>query len=445
MTNFLASVLPAAGWLHSYAFLGVALACIALVGFLIFLILFEPGLEYKVEAPEAPLASDAYLHQLGALADAQVHPHNRVEVLTDGEQFYRAELDAVRGAKQTVNVEFYIFEPGEAARRFLDALTERARAGVAVKLVLDAVGSHSARAALFDELRAAGGRVAWYHPLRWYNFKRLNNRTHRDLVVVDGRVAFLGGAGVADHWLLDHPGHPRWRDTMVRVEGDAVASLQATFAENWLESAGEILTGDRYFPYPPPGEDTDRAGSATGLVVNSTPSAGRATRARVLFQLLLASARHSIHITSPYFLPDRGGRDELVRAIRERGVSVTVLTTGQHSDQLLTRRASRRVYGDLLKAGVEIHEYQPAMMHAKVMVVDGLWSVVGSTNFDPRSFGHNDEVNLALRDPALATRLDEDFARDLARAQRITLEEWQRRPVWERVTECLSRLLERQQ
>ena len=434
--------LSAADWLHSPVAAAVAAACVALVAFLVFLVLFEPGLAYRAEAPEAPLDSDAFLHQLGALADAQVHPNTRVEVLTDGEQFYPAELAAVAAATRTINAEFYILDPGEAARRFLAALADRARAGVAVNLLLDAVGSHKAGGELFAELRAAGGRVAFYHPLRWYNFKRLNNRTHRDLLVVDGAVGFLGGAGVSDHWLLDRPDHPRWRDTMVRVDGGAVPSLQATFVENWLEAADEVLTGDRYFPFPPPG---DGRGGAPGLVVNSTPSAGRATRARILFQVLLASARRNVHITTPYFLPDHSVRGELVKAVRERGVAVRVVTAGDRSDNPMTRRASRRVYGELLAAGVEIHEFQPAMMHAKALVVDGVWGVVGSTNVDTRSFGHNDEVHLAVRDPAFAARLDEDFARDLARSRRVTLEEWRRRPLRERVVESLTRVLDRQQ
>lgn len=439
--------LLAAGWLHSPAFLVflvLALACIALVAFLFFLVLFEPILAYKVEAPEAPIDSEAFLHQLAALADAGVHPHNRVEVLTDGPQFYDAELAAIAAAARTVNVEFFILKPGEAAGRFLGALTERARAGVAVKLLLDAVGSQKSEDEQFRELRAAGGQVAFYHPLRWYNFKRLNNRTHRDLVIVDGKVGFLGGAGVSDDWLLDRPPEaPRWRETMVRVDGDAVPSLQGAFIENWLEAVEEVLTGDGYFPFPPVGPE--KPGDSPGLVVNSSPSAGRATRARILFQVLLASARSNIHITTPYFLPDRSIRAELIKAIQGRGVSVKVLTSGDKCDNTTMRRASRRVYGEVLEGRVEIHEFQPAMMHAKVLVVDGLWGVVGSTNFDTRSFAHNDEVNLAVRDPAFAARLDEDFARDLTRSHRVTLEEWRRRPLREKVSESLGSILERQQ
>jgi cardiolipin synthase len=289
-----------------------------------------------------------------------------------------------------------------------------------------------------EELRRAGGRVFWYHPIRWYTLPRINNRTHRELIIVDGRLAFVGGAGFADVWRFDRPGKKRWRDTMFRVQGDVVRSLQASFVENWIESSGEILTGEHYFP------ECSAQGTATSLVVNSSPTTGLSTRGRVLFQTLLACARKSIFIATPYFVPDKSVRREIVRAVG-RGVRVRIITPGRHSDQLLTRRSSRRLYGPLLEAGAEIYEYQPAMMHVKSLVVDELWSVVGSTNFDNRSFGLNDEVNLAVCDASLAQRLLEDFARDLAVSRAIDYREWQRRSLLERGHEWLGRLLERQQ
>jgi cardiolipin synthase len=234
---------------------------------------------------------------------------------------------------------------------------------------------------------------------------------------------------------------------MVRIAGDLALGLQVTFAENWLEAQDEILTGDEYFPECRQMSRDERPASperAAGLVVVSAPSAGRSTRARVLFQTLMASAKQSIHINSPYFLPDRSARRELIKAA-ERGVKVTIITPGDHADHLMTRRASRRRYGELLKAGIEIYEYQPAMIHVKAMVIDGVWSVVGSTNFDNRSFGINDEVNLAARCRPLASRLNEDFLRDLQVSRQITLEMWERRPISERVVEMLGMVIERQQ
>lgn len=426
--------------MDSTTFLVIAIIAIIAQGFLLFLALFEPGLDYKISVPSsAPLESEDFLRMIEALTDAKIHRQSQVEVLTNGEVYYEAELEAIREARHNINLEAYIFQKGEVAGRFIEALTERARAGVRVNLVLDAIGSFATWESYYKELTAAGGRVAWYHPLQWHTLSRFNNRTHRELITIDGRIGFIGGAGFADHWLLDRDGKRRWRDTMFRIEGAAVLSLQTTFAENWLEASGEILTGNEYFPLY-------EVESATAmLVVNSSPSAGRSTHARMLYQTLLASAQKRIRITTPYFLPDRSARAELVRAITERGVDVRIITPGQHSDHLLTRRSSRRLYGDLLHAGARIYEYEPAMIHAKTMVVDGVWSVVGSTNFDNRSFGLNDEVNLAAFDEEMAARVEEDFARDMSESREVSYEEWRERSIFERAHEQLGRVLERQQ
>jgi cardiolipin synthase len=428
-------------------FLYFAIPALVIVAVLILLVLFEPGLEYAVEAPNHPLDSEEYLCLIGALADAQVRRDSRAEVLTNGARFYEAQLDAIRAARRSINLEAYIFRKDAIGRRFVDALTERARAGVKVNVVLDAIGSFTTWEKTFDDLRKAGGRVCWYQPIRWHTLKRFNNRTHRELLIVDGETGFIGGAGIGDVWNTGEKGEPAWRDTVVRVTGDLVIGLQSTFAENWLEAADEILVGDEYLPACPQKSRDDgpaAAGEAAGLVVNSAPSAGRSTRARILFQILLASARHTIHITSPYFLPDASVRRELLKAVR-RGVTVKVIAPGDHADHLMTRRASRRRYGELLEGGAEIYEYEPAMIHAKILIIDGTWAVVGSTNFDNRSFGLNDEVNLAARSTPLARRLTEDFLRDLQQSRQITLDEWRRRPISERVVETLGRVIERQQ
>lgn len=420
-------------------FLVLAVTGIATQLLLVILALFEPGLQYAISEPaREPLDSRDFARMLGVLADAEPHPHTRVDVLANGDVFYEAELEAIRQACSHVCLEAYIFRKGEIGSRFITALAERAAAGVQVRLVLDAVGSFNTWRRTFRELLAAGGQVRWYMPFRWYNLPRFNNRTHRELLVVDGRVGFIGGAGIADHWYRRRGRHERWRDTMFRVEGRAVASLQAMFAENWLESSGELLAGSRYYP------ECQAAGSVAAMVINSTPSIGRSTRARMVFQTLLSSASRSIHITTPYFLPDRSARRILIQAL-QRGVEVKILVPGKHSDHLLTRRSSRRLYGALLKHGAQIYEYQPAMIHAKSLVVDGLWSVVGSTNFDHRSFGLNDEVNLAALDEGLAGRLQHDFQADLAHARRVTYAEWRRRPPLERINEWLGWIIERQE
>jgi cardiolipin synthase len=424
----------------SNTFLVIAVIAIAAQSLLLFLALFEPGLDYKITQPAScPLDSPEFLRILEALTDAKVTRHSSIEVLTNGENYYEAELAAIRRAEHNINIEAYIFKRGRVADEFIEVLTERARAGVRVNLVLDAIGNFTSWDSYFKDLRAAGGRVCWYHPFRWYTLPRINNRTHRELFIVDGRVAFVGGAGVADHWRYPVKDHPRWRDSMFRVEGDAVANLQATFAENWLEASGEILAGTEYFP------TCEMKSSTPSLVVNSSPSAGRSTRARILFQMLLASAQKSILITTPYFLPDRSARAEMVRAIRERGVEIQIVVPGAKSDHAITRNSSRRLYGDLLDAGAKIYEYAPTMMHAKTLVVDGMWSIVGSTNFDNRSFGLNDEVNLAACDASLAVRITEDFERDRAESAPVSYEEWRRRSIFERVHELFGMLLERQQ
>lgn len=418
-----------------------AITGIVLQAFLLFVALFEPALEYKIaERPAPPIASDEFVRLMEAITDGKVHRNNRLEVLTNGDVYYPAELAAIRAAKQTINLEAYIFKKGRVTREFVDTLAERARAGVRVNLLLDAIGNLRTWHSYFANLEHAGGRVAWYHPLAWHRVMRMNNRTHRELIIIDGQVGFIGGSGFADMWRYSEPDYPQWRDTMMRVDGPVVSSLQSAFLENWLEAAGELLTGEPYFPF-----DHGTPGRSGALVVKSSPMAGASTQARVLYQTLLSAASKSVLITTPYFLPDRGVRAEMVRAAKERGVAIRVIAPGKHNDHLLTRRSSRRLYGDLLQAGVKIYEYQPAMIHAKTLVVDGVWSVVGSTNFDNRSFGLNDEANLVTFDPTVASRITSDFEQDARNSREITYDEWKRRPFYEKVPEWFGRFLERQQ
>jgi cardiolipin synthase len=422
---------------------GVAiLAAIALVFFLSSLLggLIGPIPRYKLTNVDDLPANDSerFLEIVEALTDAELNRTGNLEVLTNGPSFYPAELDAIRGATQSINLEAYIFQKSEIARLYVEALTERASAGVQVNLVLDAFGSAGTGRSFFRPLLDAGGKVNWYNSPRWDRLMHMDNRTHRELMIVDGKIGFIGGAGIADQWYSGAHGQPRWRDSVVRVEGEGVSNLQATFAENWLAASGELLTGNAYFPL------IQNDHPLISLVVNSTPTVGGSTRARILFQLLLASARHTISITTPYFLPDKSLTQELCNAV-ERGLRVRILVPGRKSDHMVTRSTSRAGYGELLKAGAEVYEYHPAMIHAKVLSVDGLWVVVGSTNFDNRSFGINDEVNLAVRDTAVAVRLENDTALDIEESRRISLEEWNHRPITERATELMGILIERQQ
>lgn len=426
-------------YVGSTVFLVVAFVAIIIVAVLILVALFGPGLGYKVSAGiDLSNDSDEFLHILEALVDAKVNRQTDLTVFTNGEKFYEEELAALSAAKHNINIEAYIFHEGEIGGRFIDQLAKQASSGVNVNLVLDAIGNARTRKSFFARLERAGGRVSWYNGSRWNKLPRVNNRTHRELLVIDGQVGFIGGAGVADQWWKGQKGAPAWRDTMVRVEGDAVANLQATFAENWLESCGEVLTGPEYFP------KSQIQGEGAVLVVNSTPSGGGATRARILFQILLASARKSIQITTPYFLPDHSITKELIRAVR-RGVKVQILVPGKKSDLWLTRNSSRVAYGELLREGIGIYEYQPSMIHVKVLLIDGIWGVVGSTNFDNRSFGLNDEVNLAAREDDFCQRLTRDFVHDLARSECITFERWRHRSVFSRGPELLGWIFQREQ
>jgi cardiolipin synthase A/B len=420
-------------------FFVIAVLALAAQALVLIVALFGPGLRYRIDHADLRDTPPAdFLRSLEAVADARLSRRTALDVFTNGEEFYPAQLEAIARAERSVHLEAYIFYPGQVGSRFIEALAARARAGVEVRLVLDGVGSARTRLGDFDSLTEAGGRVAFYHPLRFVTLPRYNHRTHREILVVDGAVGFVGGAGFADHWLISTPDRRRWRDTVVRLEGSAVNNLQATFAENWLEACGELLAGERHFPA------VEAGGDSPAMVVNSTPSAGGSTRARVLFQLLIASARKTVHATTPYFLPDHGISDELARAAA-RGADVRVLVPGRHADHLLTRSSSRMAYGRLLSRGVRIFEYGPGMIHAKVLIVDGEWSVVGSTNFDNRSFGLNDEVNLAVCDPRFSERLERDFSHDLADSREISYAEWKGRSLFERGPELLGWIFERQQ
>jgi cardiolipin synthase len=421
-----------------------ALCAVVTLTVLFLLLLFEPNLPYRAIAPRVALASREYVGYLSAIVNARLFSLCDVAVLRDGPAIYAAELAAIRGARRSIHIEVYLFLRGKVGDEMIAALTERATAGEAVRIVVDRIGSLATRDRYFSQLRAAGGKVYWYQPIAWYTLKRFNNRTHRDLLIVDGQTGFVGGVGIADFWIGPPGAGGPWRDTMVRVTGDLVKGLQTSFAENWLEASGEILGEDEFGPPADPPGTTWPPAAGLGLVVNSTPSAGRSTRARILFQVLLASARQSIEIVSPYFLPDRSLTAELLRAV-QRGVKVTVLTPGAWNNHPIARLASRRRYGRLLSGGIEIYEYQPAMIHAKVLIVDDTWCVLGSTNFDNRSFGLNDEVNVAILQEALGRRLEQDFIEDLAQSRAISLEEWKRRPLRERVLALLGSVLERQE
>ncbi len=372
----------------------------------------------------------AFLQTMHALTGSPMTPGNKTEILCNGVQIFPSMLAAIRGAQKTINMEFYIYWDGEVGRLFAEALAERARAGVAVKVILDAVGSSTMSQDLIDFLLRNGIDLEWYHPLRWYTISRFNHRTHRKLLIIDGTIGFSGGVGIADNWLGDAEREDHWRETMIRVEGPVVTQMQFAFMDNWVKSRGELLTGLDYFPQIEP------RGDHLAQVIKSSPSEGSST-VKLLYTISIVSAVKSIWISNAYFVPDADTLQALEGAVR-RGVDVRVIVPGEHTDVPIVRQASRRYYERLLRRGIRIFEYQPTMMHAKTMVVDGVWSTIGSSNFDERSFRLNDEVNVNVYDEGIAAKVEEAFRQDLARSEEIREHKWLKRPGMQKLREKVA-------
>jgi len=371
-----------------------------------------------------------------ALTGAPMCAGNHVTILKNGVQIFPSMLSAIKAAKRTINLEFYIYWDGGIGRLFAEALAERARAGVQVKVILDAVGSSQMSGGLIEFMARNGIDLEWYHPLRWYTISRVNHRTHRKLLIVDGEIGFSGGVGIADTWLGDADSKDHWRETVIRVEGPVVTQMQFAFMDNWVKSRGELLTGLSYFPQVPP------RGNHVTQVIKSSPSEGSST-VKLLYIISIVSATRSIYINNAYFLPDPDTTRALEGAVR-RGVDVRVIVPGELSDVPIARQASRLHYEFLLRRGLRIFEYQPTMMHAKTMVVDGVWTTIGSSNFDDRSFRLNDEVNVNIYDEGIAAQMDAMFEEDVARSQEVSLGRWYRRPRFSKLKESFADLFKRQ-
>ncbi|MGE5169823.1 MAG: phospholipase D-like domain-containing protein [Rudaea sp.] len=379
------------------------------------------------------ISDPQFQRTLGVLLGPDILPGNRFEVLLNGDEIFPPMLDAIRHAQKTITFETYIYWSGRIGDEFANALAERARAGVKVHVLLDWVGSVRMEEQLVRVMTDAGAEVRRYHAPKWYTIDKLNNRTHRKLLIVDGAVGFTGGVGIGDEWQGHAQDPDHWRDTHFKVEGPVVAQMQAVFNDNWTKATGNVLHGETYFPPIRP------AGDERGQVFASSPSGGSESM-RLMYLLIINAAVRSIELSSAYFLPDDLARDTIVAAVR-RGVRVRVITPGRFTDAALARRASRAMWGDLLRAGVEIYEYEPTMYHCKVLVADDLLVSAGSTNFDDRSFRLNDEESINIYDAAFAKQQVEVFGQDLARSRRITLEEWQARPWTEKLWEHVAALL----
>ena len=390
---------------------------------------WRPAHLYSVDDPQ-------FLRTMGVMLGPSISSGNRVDDLLNGDQIFPSMLAAIRSAQQTITFETYIYWSGSIGHDFSTALAERARAGVRVHVLIDWVGSSKIDATFLREMQDAGVELLRYNKPRWYSVGKVNNRTHRKLLVVDGRVGFTGGVGIADKWLGDAQTPDHWRDTHFRIEGPAVAQVQAAFVDNWTKASGAVLHGSAYFPALQP------AGDQRAQMFISSPGGG-AESMQLMYLLSISAASSSIRLSMAYFVPDDVSIDAFVDALK-RGVRVQFILPGGEIDTEVVRRASRAHWGRLLLAGAEIYEYQPTMFHCKVMVIDDLWVSVGSTNFDNRSFALNDEANLNVYDADFARRQSAVFERDLKRSRRITHDEWAQRPWMEKLVEHGSAVLSSQ-
>lgn len=386
----------------------------------------EKKLDYLVKH-HYRISDPGFRREMSVMLGPAITSGNRVTSLQNGDEIFPAMLEAIRGAKTSITFETYIYWSGEIGKEFTDALAERARAGIPVNVIVDWAGSIKMDDDLLEEMTAAGVRIQKYRPLHWYTLGRINNRTHRKLLVVDGRIGFTGGVGIADQWLGHAQDAGHWREAHFRIEGPAVAQMQAAFNDNWVKTTGEVLNGEAYFPALQPLGDID-----AHLFIASP--AGGSESMHLMYLMAIAAAGQSIDLAASYFVPDELIVKALLQA-RQRGVRIRILLPGPNIDSDAVRLASRASWGPLLQAGIEIHEYQPTMLHVKLLVVDGELVSVGSTNFDIRSFRLNDEASLNLYDRAFAGHMVSVFEEDLLKGKLYTYEMWQKRPLKEKLIE----------
>lgn len=411
------------------------ITCIATIVVGLLVLNFMPT-EKKIETQLTRLYDTndpQFRRSLGVLLGPPLVEGNKVEVLLNGDQIFPAMLKAIREAKQTITFETYIYWSETIGKEFADALAERARAGVKVHLMLDYIGSLKMDDASMEELKKAGVQLHRYHKPVWWKLARLNNRTHRKLLIVDGRIGFTGGVGIADKWRGHGQDENHWRDTHFRVEGPVVGQMQAVFNDNWTKATGVVLDGDAYFPALSPKGD-----SPAQMFSSSITGGGESMH--LMYLMAITAARHTIHLSNSYFVPDELAVKALVAAAK-RGVDVRIITPGKIIDSDVVRAASRERWGELLEAGVKMAEYQPTMYHVKALVVDSLLVSVGSTNFDNRSFSLNDEANLNVLDPVFAKEQEAVFEQDWLRAKPISLQQWQNRPLTDKAAGKLADLI----
>ncbi len=397
----------------------------------------EQGDGYELHGDELDAGSAAFQRATEAITSSPIAPGNRAEILINGDEIFPAMIETIASAQESVNLLTYVYWHGEIAREVADAVCERAAAGVEVNVLFDAVGSAKMGRELTRQMRDAGANLAIFRPPKPYAVRRLNNRTHRKLCIVDGRVGLIGGVGIADEWTGHAQDPDHWRDNHVRVRGPVVRGLQGAFAENWLEATGDVLVGPKYLPDIEPID-----GGCTMQLVRSSAGVGD-TNVEALYFLAIACARERLNLTAAYFAPRPAFIEALCDAA-ERGVAVRVLVPGEHIDKAFVRKAGRGAYEELLACGVRIWEYSPTMLHAKTLTIDRRWTSIGSVNFDNRSFQLQDEATLCVSSESFTTALDDQFERDLANSEEIDLDRWRDRSLRAKANERLLTLARRE-
>ena len=422
-----------AGHWRSFLFLGIApcclVSCVGGPGRGERQINYELTHQFAVEDPQ-------FLRSMGQLLGPAIVPGNRVTAYQNGDQIFPAMLEAIHGARESVTFENYIFEGGVIGRQFTDAFCERAQAGVKVHVLLDWLGTMKIDARFLVDMKAAGVEMERFHPLHWYNLSRVNNRTHRKLLVVDGRVGFTGGACIADSWAGNGTAPDHWRESHYKIEGPAVAQMQAVFGDNWMKTRARVLIGPAYYP------ELTQPGATRAQVFKSSRDEGSES-VRLMYLLSIASAVKSIRLQAAFFVPDKLTVETLVTA-RKRGVKIEIIVPGPHTDSEVVQGASRSRWAELLAAGVLVYQYQPSLYHSKVLIVDGIWVSVGSTNFDNRSFRLNDEANLNIYDARFAAETAVVFESDKRVSRLMTLVDFKKRSLFGKMFDAVAGLMGQQ-
>lgn len=376
-----------------------------------------------------------FLRSMSGILSTDLSPGNHVQTLNNGEEIFSSMLAAIKQAQVSITLESFVCASGKVFQRFSDALCERAKAGVKVHILLDWMGSTDLETRDVEKMQEAGIQIVKYRKLHWYTLARLNYRSHRKILVIDGKMGFTGGIGIADEWLYEHHGKPAWRDIHYRLEGPIVAKMQAAFLENWLKSHRAVLEGESYFPALTP-----RGNISCQLF---TSSADGIEAVRLMYMLSIACAKKHLRIINAYFVPDGSFIHALVKAAH-RGVQVEIIVPGAKTDQLILRHVSRSTWRKLLQAGVKIYEYQPTMHHGKLFIVDDSWTSIGSANCDGRSFAMNDEMNINVDDQSFAKEQIILFEKDKDQSKQITYQQWKKRPLWGKIVGNAGRIISRQ-